>query len=148
MVGVALTTIYVLLALGLGRAFPFFTLDMFSFEVPRGAQIAGPLLVERADGTTHRALAFDLWRCSGPPAALASVACDQSHHVDFRWQRIDHRHLTATAASANTAPALEEVQLIRHVYTAYPPPGQAPERCAIATCQASYAPGAGEFYGR
>ena len=138
-------TCYVLAAFSLGSAFPFFPFDMFSFEVPEGQSVAGPLLVERDDGSVHRVVAFTQWRCDLPPETLARATCDAEGHVDFRWRRMDHRHLTQTGVEAATEGS-ETVQLIRRGHPTFS--AEAPERCAVATCQAVFTGGGGAFYGR
>jgi hypothetical protein len=140
-----IAAVYVLAAFSLGSAFPFFPFDMFSFEVPPDQQVAGPLLVERADGAVHRVEAFAGWQCDAPVDVVVRASCREDVHVDFRWRRMDHRHLTM---SSYTEPAgdREPVQLVRRLYTSYA--ATEAERCEVATCQATFTGGAGGFYGR
>jgi len=136
---------YALAAFALGSAYPFFPFDMFSFQVEEGQQVAGPLLVERPDGTTHRVQAFDGWRCGLPADTLARATCTWDTHVDFRWRRMDHRHLVATASDADGG---ETVRLIRRIHAAYEAGDQAGERCMLTACRADFSGDAGGFYGR
>ena len=140
-----LAALYVLMAFSLGSAFPFFPFDMFSFEVPPDQTVAGPLLVERSDGTVHRVEAFAGWQCDAPIEVLVRASCRQDVHVDFRWRRMDHRHLTTSAAEEPPGDR-ETVQLVRRLYTSYSETDA--ERCELATCQAAFTGRAGGFYGR
>ncbi len=135
----------VLAAFTLGNAYPFFPFDMFSFEVPPDQQVAGPLLVERGDGTVHRVDAFEGWRCDAPIDVLVRATCHEDVHVDFRWRRMDHRHLTMSSYE-KPAGDREPVQLVRRLYTSHAK--AKPERCAVATCQAAFTESPGGFYGR
>lgn len=141
----AIAGAYTLAAFTLGNAYPFFPFDMFSFEVPADQQVAGPLLVERGDGTVHRVEAFAGWRCDAPVEVLVRATCHQDVHVDFRWRRMDHRHLTVSSLE-EPAGDREPVQLVRRLYKAGGP--SEPERCELTTCQAAFTGGAREFYGR
>ena len=141
----AIAALYLLAAFSLGSAFPFFPFDMFSFEVPPQQRVAGPLLVERGDGAVHRVEAFAGWQCDAPVDVLVRASCHEDVHVDFRWRRMDHRHLTV---SSQTEPSSERepVQLVRRLYTSYS--ASEAERCAVATCQAAFIGSADGFYGR
>lgn len=143
---VTLAVTYAAVAALWGNAFPFVKLDMFAAEIAPHEGLAGPLIAERSDGSRHRVDRFVGWDCDAPVERLVRATCEPDVQVDFRFRRLDHRHLTLSKTGDQGK--AEEVRLMRPLHVAYSGAGAAAKQCVVGSCRATYTGESSGFYGR